>query len=176
MRYSWNRLHTSIEIEYRLNPDLFQTAPSAEIQPGNSSAPFKPFFYLGKSSFISVEKDSSKYVNVQLSFAREADLSKLIINLNSLVETHILQLVTSDGDIVREIFNPSSKTVYFNNLQPGTYKLRAIVDSNGNGKWDPGNYKLQSVPERVIYFVPKDGNIEMQLRANFDREETFTIK
>ncbi len=176
MKYHWNNIHTSLTITHVLNKDLFSSSPSPQIQPEQPTSPFRPFFRIGSHSFRSIENDTSKAVSLQLSFLRESDLSKLIINIASTLDHFILQLVDGDGTIIREITDPASPTVYFNNLEPGTYQLRAIVDANRNGQWDPGNFNELIVPERIIYFVPNDGNIEMQLRANFDREETFNIR
>ena len=37
-------------------------------------------------------------------------------------------------------------------LKPDKYKIKVIYDSNGNGKWDTGNYLKKIQPEKVEYF------------------------
>ena len=56
------------------------------------------------------------------------------------------------------------------NVSPGTYYLRLTLDSNGNGKWDTGNYKEHLQPEEVYYYPKK-----LRLRANWDLDESWNI-
>ncbi|MDA9360724.1 hypothetical protein N9R15_02965, partial [Flavobacteriaceae bacterium] len=58
----------------------------------------------------------------------------------------------------------------FDYLLPGTYGVRLIKDRNNNQQWDTGNYLKKIQPEEVIYM---DGEID--LRANWDQNETFTV-
>ena len=55
-------------------------------------------------------------------------------------------------------------------LKPDKYFARLVVDSNGNDKWDTGNYAEKRQPEKV-YYSPKIYTI-MQ---NFEVEETWDI-
>ena len=50
----------------------------------------------------------------------------------------------------------------FQNVEPGIYTLRAIVDNNNNGRWDIGNFKTKSKSEEIYYFENK-----IKLKANF---------
>ena len=58
----------------------------------------------------------------------------------------------------------------FSNLKPGKYYLRYIVDWNGNGKWDAGNYKekLQSEP---VYYYPA----VFEVRQAWEIEQSWNI-
>ena len=56
------------------------------------------------------------------------------------------------------------------NVSPGTYYLRLVIDSNGNGKWDTGNYSSHLQPEEVYYYPKK-----LRLRANWDLDESWNI-
>ena len=55
-------------------------------------------------------------------------------------------------------------------VRPGTYYARIIIDANGNGKWDTGNYAQHLQPEEVYYFPNK-----ILLRKNWDNEQTWNI-
>ncbi|MGN0229392.1 MAG: Ig-like domain-containing domain [Muribaculaceae bacterium] len=61
-------------------------------------------------------------------------------------------------------------TAALENVRPGTYYARIILDANGNGKWDTGNYALHLQPEEVYYFPNK-----ILLRKNWDNEQTWNI-
>ena len=56
-------------------------------------------------------------------------------------------------------------------LKPDKYYARMILDTNGNGRWDTGDYTAKRQPEEVFY-CPKMFNI-MQ---NWEVEETWDIK
>ena len=58
----------------------------------------------------------------------------------------------------------------FTNVTPGYYYLRLTIDSNGNGKWDTGNYKSHLQPEEVYYYPKK-----LRLRRNWDLDENWNI-
>ncbi len=91
----------------------------------------------------------------------------------------IFQLMRFDLSIVDEKYlspeqfeNASSsfpiKQMY---LLPGVYKIRAIIDSDGNGEWTTGDLAKNRQPETVIFF-PVDQN----LRANWENEIDWEIK
>jgi len=58
----------------------------------------------------------------------------------------------------------------FPNVMPGTYYVRLTLDSNGNGRWDTGNYKQKLQPEEVYYFPAA-----VKVRSNWDIDQTWNI-
>ena len=46
-----------------------------------------------------------------------------------------------------------------------------FIDENGNKKWDTGNLANKTQPE-IMHYYPK----KLQLRANWDMEETWPYK
>ena len=56
------------------------------------------------------------------------------------------------------------------NVKPGSYYMRITLDSNGNGKWDTGNYLSHVQPEEVYYYPKK-----LTLRRNWDLDERWNI-
>lgn len=55
-------------------------------------------------------------------------------------------------------------------LPPGNYTLRIVEDTDGNGKWSPGNYDLKTQSERVF-----ERKIE-EVRANWDVDAVLKIE
>ena len=47
---------------------------------------------------------------------------------------------------------------------------RIIFDSNGNQKWDTGNYLKKIKPEKVSYYPTL-----IEMRANWEGNETFNL-
>jgi uncharacterized protein (DUF2141 family) len=65
--------------------------------------------------------------------------------------TYLLQLLDEGGNIVRSVSLKQGEDLDFNYLPPAKYQVRLIYDSNGNGRWDTGNYLKHLQPERVVY-------------------------
>lgn len=83
---------------------------------------------------------------------------------------HRVQLMKENGQIVREITCRLPKRVAFENLDPGTYKVKVLIDWNENNQWDRGDYLRHLAPEPV-YIFPKT----IEIRSNWDLEERWTI-
>jgi hypothetical protein len=77
----------------------------------------------------------------------------------------------ADKDIViqRDTLGATSKITYAY-LKPGAYRLKAISDQNGNGRWDPGNYALKQLPEKVTYFQK-----EITVRSNWEIQDEWKL-
>ena len=77
----------------------------------------------------------------------------------------IIQLLKNNTqeDVVQERIVTENQTVSFNYLPPEKYRVKAIYDSNGNGRWDTGSYQDKYQPERVMYI-----NEIVKVRSNWD--------
>lgn len=76
----------------------------------------------------------------------------------------LIQILNKQENPVRQMSVPANGKIGFQYLRPGDYFLRIIEDTNGNGRWDTGNFELGIQPEKLLYF-PESVNI----RANWDR-------
>ena len=75
----------------------------------------------------------------------------------------IVQLTDESGNVLKEQIVSQKEEVMFDFLMPAKYKLRAILDADGNGKWSTGNYHRHTLPETVIEY--KDA---LDLKAGWD--------
>ena len=78
-----------------------------------------------------------------------------IIKCSSPDKSYIVKILEAQTDVViREIYldHESEKKVSIQNVAAGSYKVVAIEDTNGNGKWDTGNFKKRTQPEKIITF------------------------
>jgi uncharacterized protein (DUF2141 family) len=75
--------------------------------------------------------------------------------------SYIVQLYNANGVVFREYFNPTS--FLFDNVPPGTYRLRVVIDSNKNKKWDRGDLKTNIPAENIIHYLP-----DIYLKANWE--------
>ena len=120
------------------------------------------------TDFFGMQNDTLDY---NLSTGSFADYGNLRMILGGDVTYPIVvQLTNEKGVVQREIVASEAQTFEFNHLNPGNYIARVIFDSNGNGKWDTGNYLKKQQPEKISYYP---GTIE--IRANWEKEETFIL-
>ncbi|MBQ8519985.1 MAG: hypothetical protein IJ456_01105, partial [Bacteroides sp.] len=95
----------------------------------------------------------------------------LLLNVVGAPENSIVELLDNGGKVLRRQPVSAENTADFYFLNPNTkYYIRLLVDRNGNGVWDTGNYEQGIQPEEVYYF-PK----VWEMKANFEFEETWNI-
>ena len=75
----------------------------------------------------------------------------------------IVQLTNENGKVLKQEIITKKEEVMFEYLMPAKYKLRAILDADGNGKWSTGNYHWHMLPETVIDY--KD---PLEIKAGWD--------
>lgn len=83
----------------------------------------------------------------------------------------IVQLTDEKGVIKNEKVSQDQSNVAFELVAPGRYLIRVIYDSNGNGRWDTGNFLQKTDPEEIIYFPEL-----MEVRPNWDINQSFILK
>lgn len=64
-------------------------------------------------------------------------LASLGIRIITDEKNYIIQIINKENKIVISESNP--KELKYQVFEPGIYKMRVIIDTNGNGKWDTGN-------------------------------------
>jgi len=82
----------------------------------------------------------------------------------------IVQILNSQGKMVKETKMNSDGIAEFFFVRPEKYYLKAFEDTNDNGIWDTGEYAAGTAPEKV-YFYPK----EIEGKAKWDISETWDI-
>lgn len=85
--------------------------------------------------------------------------------------SYFFELLSERGKVVRKVFKNETNFYTLEYLLPGKYQIRMVEDRNGNGRWDTGDYLAKKQPERVLYLEEY-----LNLRANWDLNETFTIE
>jgi hypothetical protein len=75
----------------------------------------------------------------------------------------VVQLTDDKGKVLKEEIIKREQEVMFEYLAPAKYKLSAILDSDGNGKWSTGKYHRRTLSETIVEY--KD---ELDLKAGWD--------
>lgn len=125
---------------------------------------------LDSASIISIYGNTINEFNKPFRIKKLEDYSNLYIKFNENVENGIVQLLNEKEVVVRECPVVNAEA-YFEDLNPAAYYIRMFIDANGNKKWDTGNLEEKKQPE-TMYYYPK----KLQLRANWDMEETWPYK
>jgi uncharacterized protein (DUF2141 family) len=129
---------------------------------------------IDSAAFESVEKDFSQKVEQKFDLKNPVRFATIKLEIDTKEKNYILELLDEKQNIVRTF--DSNKQKLSNNLLvwdylPAlTYKIRAIIDENNNGKWDTGDYKQKILPEKII-FLPKD----IPVRENWEVSEKFAF-
>ncbi|MEX2235018.1 MAG: Ig-like domain-containing protein [Cyclobacteriaceae bacterium] len=179
---TWHALSKQLTIRKKLDRALFETAepngqqrggmrraqpPKPEQPASEKKTPVVNEFVLATAAFISIENDSSKRLTQKVKPLNEQDLSIINIEIKTGEKSFIVELIDNSYKILRQIINKPK--VRFEDLMPADYQIRLIIDSNQNGRWDPGNYHKNLEAEKIIYYRAADGSTIIKgVKANWD--------
>lgn len=96
------------------------------------------------------------------------DYAHLLFNIHGVGAPAFVQLLNDRDKPVQQapVIDGKAKFVH---VVPGSYFVRLVVDTNGNGRFDTGNLAEHQQPEMVYYF-----NGKLQLRANWQLSQDWT--
>ena len=84
----------------------------------------------------------------------------------------VVQLTNESGKVLKEETIKQKQEVMFDYLMPAKYKLRALLDADGNGKWSTGNYHRHTLPETILDY--KDP-LDLKAGWDIDLEEVWDL-
>ncbi len=117
-------------------------------------------------SFISIENDSSKVLHKEIKFVESTNTGLISGNISTSHTSFFIQLLDDKYNIVKEHTNGTSYS--FKEIKPGKYYIRIMIDENENGKWDPGDIRINKLPEQVVIYQDDNGNKITAIRANWE--------
>jgi len=114
----------------------------------------------------------SKKVDVKFKTQKEDYYGKIILTISNLQQPALVQLLSNSKEekILQKISILEDGKIEFPFLKPDKYRIRIILDTNQNGKWDTGYLADNLQPEKIIYF-PKI----IKVRSNFEYKESLVI-
>jgi len=127
-----------------------------------------------KGSIFSVEQDTVPDLSRDLSFKNPEEYGILAGSISTSYESFLLELTDDKFERVQHIIYTASspRTFLFKGVQPGDYSLRAFIDLNSNGVWDPGNINEAIPPEPVkVLNHPNVGMEKITIRANWEQRD-----
>ncbi len=122
-------------------------------------------------AFTDIYGHTQDTLTVKFHTRKTEDYGNFRLNLENIDGQTLVQLWDlSEEKKIREQIVTSDTSVLFGYLQAGKYLVKAVADSNRNGKWDTGIYLEKIQPEAVAYFSK-----EINIKANWDVEETWRV-
>ena len=172
--FTWDELTRKLKLNLKMDPAFFtngetsrRSAPArATTQPTETLAKLNEL-NLRAAAFISIENDTSEATVQSIRPLAEQDLSIINVRIQTSEESFLVQLIDNNYDVMREARNKHQ--VRFTDVLPGDYQMRLVIDSNRNGRWDPGNYFQLQEPEQIIYYRGIDGSTTIKgVKANWE--------
>lgn len=146
-----------------LNQKIELRKDTALYNPANK---LKPQLIYAPSAFISIETDSSKKITKELPLIKEETTGMVAVEVNTLEKNYFIELITTDKKLV--VRTKNIKSYVFKFLKPQDYMIRIHIDSNNNGKWDPGNFLHNEEPEKILFYISDERKSSFPIRANWE--------
>jgi len=119
-------------------------------------------------AFTDIYGKSSKPYKKGFKVKTEDAYATLYMTLSGLADTTaVVQLLSSSDQVIKQV-NADKGVAAFFYVKPGTYYVRMFIDSNGNGKWDTGDYTAGRQAEATYYYPEK-----IECKAKWDLNLTW---
>jgi hypothetical protein len=129
-------------------------------------------FGVDSAAFHSYTGLANNKLNIPFKIRSLEEYGNLWIEIRGLKadETAFVELLnTADAPIRKAKVKDGG--ALFMNLDPANYYARIILDANGNGKWDTGDYFKKIQPEEVYYY-----NKYFEIKEYWNVEEQWDIR
>lgn len=121
-------------------------------------------------TFTDIFESTNDSLNYKLMTPKQNTFGNVRIRLINATYPVIVQLTNEKWEVKYEQYSTKQDVLDFLNVTPGTYGIRIIYDTNGNGKYDSGNYLKNIQPENSSFFNMKDA-----VRADWSEEVTVEL-
>lgn len=176
---TWDALEKKLTIRKTLDPTLFEKSDADGTPSGRPSLPqaapdttrnkLKPLYelHLGRAAFLSIENDSSARAIQKIKPVYAEELAIINLEIKTAEPHYFVQLLDKSFTVIQQVSN--QPRVRFENVPPGDYHIRLIIDRNANGRWDPGNYFKDTEPEPIVFYrAPDESTIVKGVKANWE--------
>lgn len=119
-------------------------------------------------AFTDIYGRSSKPYKKGFKVKTEDAYATVYMNITGMADTAVVaQLLDSSDKVLKEVKAEGGTAAFFY-VKPGTYYMRMFVDSNGNSKWDTGDYAADQQAETTYYYPEK-----IECKAKWDLNLTW---
>lgn len=122
------------------------------------------------AAFSNIYNVVSDSVGIRFTIKERDAYSSLILDVKNCGSNCLIQLLDNTEKLLAWGRPDNSGKLVFSLLDKGTYRLRAIDDVNGDGKWTTGDYFKHRQPEPVTYYD------EIEIPEGWQASQEWDIK
>lgn len=124
---------------------------------------------MDSAAFIGIYDHVSKAYDTKFNIPSLDSYGSLFVNVHGVEDTVVIVQMLSGDKPVRSARVKTGVAEFFF-VKPGKYYLRLLIDRNGNGKWDEGDYDWARQPEDVYYYPGF-----LNVRARWDISQDWDV-
>ena len=147
-----------------LSPDRTQLAVRF-----NAKAKNRLDIVLDSTAVTAITGQSLRLKPLRLGLSEQDVSTSLSGTLTTKEKSFELQLLDDKFQIIASLNSPKG-TYMFTDMPPGTYRLRVLIDADGDGRWRGGDPKLLLAPEPVFLYAKT-----LKISAGFDVVEPLSF-
>ncbi len=132
--------------------------------------------YFLPGAFTNLDAVTNDTLELSLKGADPEQFGVIKLGLNGVSPNVIVELLSDKEAVLTQKTVEQDGVIPFTYIKPGKYFIRFIIDVNKNNKWDTGWYLKGIQPERVMIYEDKNGNKEIQVKANWEYELNYNLK
>jgi len=131
-------------------------------------------FTIPDSVFFSIRGRTNNSIQVDFHILNDDEYGNIYITVvpPTGMKQVVVQLTNESGKVLKQEIITKKQEVMFDYLMPAKYKIQAILDADGNGKWSTGNYHHRLLPETILEY--KDP-LEIKAGWDIDLEEAWEL-
>lgn len=107
-------------------------------------------------------KQTNKPVNPIYVFQKKEHYGSISGTVTATSKNYIFYLLNAQNRVVSELIRPT--TFSYPYLEPGTYAIKILIDTNANGRYDTGNLEQQQLPETFYLY-----NQPITVKSNWEQ-------
>lgn len=131
-----------------------------------SGEPYRIF--IPKGMFTDLYGNTTDSLTINLT---PKDYATLTLHLtNAYAHPLVVEVLDSRDTVLQRQPIHGNGTLRFRHLAAGEVRIRAVVDADSNGRWTPGDYRLQRQPEEWVMFGKT-----LQMREKWESEEKWNV-
>ena len=157
----FNAQRDKITIKKTLDPSML--APQKDKTEGGKEGEGL-VLHMAEDAFVTVEGDSSKAMRYAYTFRNPKEYGKISGTVTTEAPGFIIQLLDLENNVIDSIRN--ERNYQFNEVVPGSYRLRLLILQDKEDEWCFGNIQEQKEPDPVICY-PAD----VAVIANWEIED-----
>ncbi|MBO2008410.1 Ig-like domain-containing domain [Hymenobacter negativus] len=135
----------------------------------NSKAKTRIEIALDSTAITTITGQNLRLKPLRLGISEQDVSTSLSGTITTKAKNFELQLLSEKFDVIASLNSPKGKYL-FSDMPPGTYRLRVLIDADGDGHWRGGDPNLLLAPEPV-YLDPQP----QKIRAGFDIERSISF-